>query len=89
MSGAIKTSMVMQVGEHEGRVLVSISAVASVGEHTRSKVLSAAAYDDHPAAWRAIRDFATQRLLADVEELVTRPTTIAEPVRGEFPESPF
>lgn len=69
----IKRSTVLQVGAHDGRVVVAITLVVSKGEHSRTKALSAAVYEDDAAAWRAVRDFATSRLLERAEEQVERP----------------
>jgi len=89
MSTEIRKSLVLQVGDHEGgKVLVAISAVASVGEHSRSKAISGAVYDDNAAAWRAVRDFATSRLLEGAEEQVERVSAPAsEP--ASLGDSPF
>lgn len=90
MSGDIKRSMVIQVGEQDGRTIVAISMVVSAGEHQRSKVISAAPYDTSEAAWRAVREFASARQLEHVEELVHRdikPENQEAPVAG--PDAPF
>jgi hypothetical protein len=85
----IKRSLVIQVGDAaDGRTLVAISAVASVTveievdgravrqDHSKTKALSAAVYDDDAAGWRAVRDFATSRLLERAEEQVERPAKV-------------
>lgn len=73
MNAEIRRSMVLQVGDHDGgKVLVAISQAVSLGEHSKSRVIGGAVYDDHAAAWRAVRDFATSRLLEGAEELVER-----------------
>lgn len=85
----IKRSLVIQVGDHDGRTMVAISAVVSVGEHSKTKALSAAVYDDDAAAWRAVRDFATSRLLERAEEQVERPAKVEPKPPVEHPDAPF
>lgn len=85
----IKRSLVIQVGDHEGRKMVAISAVVSIGEQSRTKALSAAVYEDDAAAWRAVRDFATGRLLERAEEQVERPAKTEPKQPVEHPDAPF
>ena len=90
MTEAIKRSLVIQVGDAtDGRKMVAISAVASVGEHSRTKALSAAVYEDDAAAWRAVRDFATSRLLERAEEQVERPAKAESQAPATHPDAPF
>ena len=72
----VHKSLVLEIGEQNGAVLVTISAVVRVGENSRSRVLSAGSYRDTPAAYRAARDFFGSQVIDGAEELVTR---VAEP----------
>jgi hypothetical protein len=85
----IKRSTVLQVGEHDGRVVVAISLVVSKGPHSKTKAISGAAYGDDAAAWRAVRDFATSRLLERAEEQVERPAKAEPQAPTTHPDAPF
>lgn len=85
----IKRSMLVQVGEHDGKVLVAISVVVSAGEHIRSRPVSAAVYEDQPSAWRAVRDFASSRVLEDAEQHITRPGQPVPPPSMGSADAPF
>lgn len=97
----IRRSMVIQLGDHDGRKMVAISAVVTVTvetevdgrkveqEHSKTKAISAAVYDDDAAAWRAVREFASARQLEHAEELIERPKKVAPAPPVASPDDPF
>jgi hypothetical protein len=87
---SVQTCMRIELGAVDGGHRVTLSAVARVADHERTKVLSANVYDDERSAWRAIRELASNRVAEGVEEQIVRPEPAAPPSKPiAHPDAPF
>lgn len=78
-----------EIGEVNGEVLVTISAIIRSGANEVSKVLSSGRYKNQAGAFRAIRDFCGSKVIEGGEELVTRVDAPAPPAAGAQADAPF